>query len=245
MIHLRALPGAPGYRSMIDVIEAARRDAAALQEGGVPAVMIENFGDRPFFKRVGGETIAAMSRVIGEIARELSVPFGVNVLRNDGVAAMAVAAATGASFVRVNVLVGAMLTDQGVIEGEAATVLRERQRLCPEVLLFGDHMVKHATPLAAGDPLQMAKDLRLRGLADVLVVSGRETGSPIDLERVKELRGAIDAPIVAGSGLTRENAAGLAAELDGAIVGTSIKENGAVDAPVDVQRVRELVAAFS
>ncbi|MGK2855747.1 MAG: BtpA/SgcQ family protein, partial [Thermoanaerobaculia bacterium] len=161
MVHLRPLPGAPLFSgSMDEVIEAAVRDATALRDGGAAAFIVENFGDKPFAKTVGAETIAAMTRVIAEITREVRLPFGVNVLRNDGLAAMAIAAATGAAFIRVNVLSGAMVTDQGVIEGGAASLMRFRATLsATSVAVFADHMVKHASPLAPIDPVQSAKDL--------------------------------------------------------------------------------------
>ena len=244
MIHLRALPGAPAFSSIADVLDLARRDAAALQEGGVNAIMMENFGDRPFFKRVPAETIAAMSRVIADLAREISVPFGVNVLRNDGMSGLAIAAATGASFIRINVLTGAMLTDQGVIEGDAATILRERKRIAPNVLIFADHMVKHAVPVAPIDPLQSAKDLRLRAYADAIVVSGKETGAAVDTSALRELRAHLDAPLVIGSGCNDRNASELASLADAAIVGSSIKKGGRVDAPVEVERVKRVVSTF-
>ena len=88
--------------------------------------------------------------------------------------ALAIAAATGAAFIRVNVHTGAMLTDQGIIEGDAYATLRRRAALAPEVLIFADHLVKHAVPLGDVDPVQAAKDLRLRGLADAVIVSGIE-----------------------------------------------------------------------
>src|ERR1700682_1459178 len=173
MVHLGPLPGAPGYAGSLDaVLVRALTDAESLFRGGVDAIAIENFGDRPFRKnRVDPETIAAMTRVVAEIARVVPVPFGVNVLRDDALAALGVAAATGASCIRVNVHGGAMVADQGVIEGEAAETLRRRTVLAPEVMIFADHDVKHATPLGADDPLQSARDLRLRGLADALIVS--------------------------------------------------------------------------
>src|SRR5512147_2418901 len=96
MVHLLPLPGAPLYRGSIgEVIDRAVRDAKALTEGGAAGIVIENFGDKPFGKRVQAETIAAMSRVIAEIARDVTIPFGVNALRNDGLAALAIAVATG------------------------------------------------------------------------------------------------------------------------------------------------------
>jgi membrane complex biogenesis BtpA family protein len=246
MVHLLPLPGAALYGGSLDaVIAHALADAEALTGGGADAIAIENFGDRPFRKnRVDPETIAAMTRVITEIARGVSILFGVNVLRNDALAALAVAAATGAAFIRVNVHVGAMVTDQGVVEGEAAETLRRRAVVAPGVLIFADHEVKHAVPLSPSDPLQSAKDLRLRGLADALIVSGRETGAAADPARLDLLRAALpDAPLLLGSGLTAENAASFFAA-DGAIVGTAVKAGGDVDAPVDRERVARLVAAF-
>ncbi|MEA2489991.1 MAG: uncharacterized protein QOH21_1783 [Acidobacteriota bacterium] len=245
MVHLLALPGAPLFASLGGVIEAAVRDARAIGEGGADGIVFENFGDRPFTKgRVGAETVAAMTRVIAEVVRDVRVPFGVNVLRNDAHSALAVAAATGAAFIRVNVHTGAMLTDQGIIEGDAFGTLRMRTALAPEVLIFADHLVKHAVPLGDVDPVQAGRDLRLRGLADAVIVSGIETGAPVDARRLNALREALpDAPLLLGSGLTEENAAAFGAA-DGAIVGTSIKSGGRVDGPVDATRVAALVRAF-
>lgn len=245
MVHLRPLPGAPLYRSIAEVIDAAMADAAAIEKGGASAIVVENFGDRPFFKReVPRETVASMARVVGELVRTVKLPVGVNVLRNDGESAIAIAAATGAAFIRVNVLTGAMVADQGIIESDAAAILRLRARIAPDVAIFADHMVKHAAPLVRADEEQWAKDLRLRAGADVIVVSGRETGSAADLARIELVRRATDAPIVIGSGLTAENAAGYRDRVDGAIVGTATKRDGNVDAPVDAERVRAIVDAF-
>ncbi|HUP62551.1 MAG TPA: BtpA/SgcQ family protein [Thermoanaerobaculia bacterium] len=244
MVHLRALPGAPQFTSMDAVIDAALRDARAIAAGGCDGLIIENFGDRPFTRgRVEAETIASMARAVAEIAREVHAPFGVNVLRNDALSALGLAAATGASFIRVNVYTGAMLTDQGIIEGDAYATLRRRASLAPHVLIFADHMVKHAVPVAESDPLQMAKDLRVRGLADALIVTGVETGAAVDPGRLRILRDAVDAPLLVGSGLTAENAAAFA-DADGAIVGTAIKREGRVDEAVDPARVEAIVRAF-
>jgi membrane complex biogenesis BtpA family protein len=246
MVHVDALPGAPRYGgSMQPVIDAAMRDARALRGGRCDAIAFENFGDRPFFKdAVPAETVAALTRVIVEVVAEVKLRFGVNVLRNDAASAISIAAATGASFIRVNVHTGAMLTDQGIIEGCAAETLRKRAALARELLIFADHMVKHATPIVAMDETQSAKDLRHRGLADAVIISGAETGAEPDRGSFGTLRDALpDVPILIGSGLTETNASTFAAA-DGAIVGTWIKIGGRVDAPVDPDRVARLVAAF-
>src|SRR5437867_8835224 len=140
MVHLAPLPGAPLFGGSIDaVVEAAVNDARALAAGGCDGVVFENFGDRPFRKHVDPETIAAMTRVILEASRDLHLPFGVNALRNDARAALGIGAATGAAFIRVNIHIGAMVTDQGIIEGEAADTLRHRAAFASDVLLFADH----------------------------------------------------------------------------------------------------------
>lgn len=241
MVHLRPLPGAPGFTSMDAVLESAVTDARAIAEAGCDGFVIENFGDKPFTKgRVEAETVAAMTRVIGELQRAAAVPFGVNVLRNDALSALAIAAVTGAAFIRVNVHTGAAVTDQGIIEGDAYTTLRKRAALAPEVLIFADYLVKHATAMGESSP----KDLRLRGLADALIVTGAATGAAADPARLEELRALLpDAPLIAGSGVTAENANRFA-EADAAIVGTASKRDGNVDAPIDAARLEAIVKAF-
>jgi len=241
MVHLRALPGAAGFVSMDDVLGAALTDVRAIGQSGCDGFVIENFGDRPFTKgRVEAETVSAMTRVIAELARETGLPFGVNVLRNDALSALGIAAATGAAFIRVNVHTGAAVTDQGIIEGDAYATLRKRAAIGPEIALFADYLVKHATPMGEVSP----KDLRLRGLADALIVTGAATGSAADPARLASLREALeDTPLIAGSGVDADNAARFA-EADAAIVGTASKRNGDVDAPVDAERLGAIVRAF-
>lgn len=247
MVHLRPLPGSPRYAGDIAAVEgAALRDAEALAEAGFDALMVENFFDSPFFPdRVDVETVAAMSRVCAALRRASSLPLGINVLRNDGLSALAVAAAVDAAMVRVNVLTGARLGDQGILHGMAHRLLRRRRELGAEhVRILADVDVKHSAPLAPLDPEQEVEDLVQRGGADALIVSGTGTGKSIDagaLERVR--RAAADVPLLAGSGVSVATLPQLAARVDGFIVGTSLKRDGRVEAPVDVDRARELVAA--
>ena len=146
MVHVAALPGAPMYGgSMPAIVDGALRDARALRDGGCDAIAFENFGDRPFFKdHVPAETVAALTTVIIQVVAEVRMAFGVNVLRNDAASAIAIAAAIGAAFIRVNVHTGAMLTDQGIIEGRASETLRRRAALAPNVLIFADHKIGRA-----------------------------------------------------------------------------------------------------
>jgi membrane complex biogenesis BtpA family protein len=247
MVHLPPLPGSPRWDgAMARVVALALADAHALVDGGVDAVLVENFGDAPFTPgRVEPATVAAMSVVAAEVRRALPrTLLGVNVLKNDARAALAVAAAVGAEFIRVNVHAGAVLADQGIVRSDAYGTLRGRRLLGADVAIFADVGGKHAVPLGPVDIDQTARDLVHRGLADALVVSGPATGQATPLGDVKRVRDAVaDVPILVGSGVTAETVAELLSVADGVIVGTSVKRNGDVRLPVERARVETLVAA--
>jgi membrane complex biogenesis BtpA family protein len=247
MVHLRPLPGSPRWDgSMGGAVAAALADARALVDGGVDALLVENFGDAPFTAgRVEPATVAAMAVVAAEIRRAFPrTPLGVNVLKNDARAALAVAAAVGGEFIRVNVHAGAVLADQGVVHSDAYGTLRDRRLLGADVAIFADVGGKHAVPLAPLEVEQTARDLVDRGLADALVVSGPATGQATPLPEVKRVRGAVpDVPLLIGSGVTADTAAELLSLAAGLIVGTSVKRGGDVRQPVDRGRVEQLVAA--
>jgi membrane complex biogenesis BtpA family protein len=245
VIHLGPLPGSPRWRGNLEVlIELALRDARAYEKGGAHAVFVENFGDVPFAKSgVGPETVAAMAAAGRAVRAAVKLPLGFNVLRNDARAALALCAACGGSFIRVNVLTGAMLTDQGLIEGNAFDTLRFRRQICPEALIFADVHVKHAVPVAGWPIEAAARDTLERGLADALIVSGTGTGLAADLTDVERARSACPrAKILLGSGVTLDNARDYLRLADGFIVGTSLKAGGRVNRPVDPKRVAALAA---
>jgi membrane complex biogenesis BtpA family protein len=247
MVHLPPLPGSPRWDgSMARVVASALADARALVEGGADALLVENFGDAPFTPgRVEPATVAAMSVVAAEVRKAFPrAPLGVNVLKNDARAALAVAAAVGAEFIRVNVHAGAVLADQGIVQSDAYGTLRDRRLLGIEVAILADVGGKHAVPLAPVEVEQTARDLVHRGLADALVVSGPATGQATPLAEVKRVRSAVpEVPLLVGSGVTAETAADLLSVADGLIVGTSVKRGGDVRQPVDRARVETLVAA--
>jgi membrane complex biogenesis BtpA family protein len=231
---------------MSAVREAAVSDAAILVESGFPALMVENFGDAPFFaSTVPPETVAAMTAVIAEVGGAAGVPIGVNVLRNDALSALAVAAATDADLIRVNVLTGTMYTDQGPIVGMAADVLRKRAGLCPTVEIWADVMVKHAVPPPGTDAGQSALDTVERGGADALIFSGTGTGATPDLDQAAAIRAVVPkgTRMVVGSGATSENFSSLVETADSVIVGSSLKFDGHASARVDPDRARTLVSA--
>jgi membrane complex biogenesis BtpA family protein len=246
MVHLAPLPGSPRWAgSMARVTDSALADAAALVEGGLDALLVENFNDVPFGAGpVEPAAVAALAVAAAEIRRAFpAVPLGVNVLRNDARAALAVACAAGAAFIRVNVHAGAVVADQGLLQTDAYHTLRDRRRLDADVRIFADVQAKHAAPLAPVDLDQEARDAVHRGLADAVIVTGRATGEPTALPDVKRVRGALPGvPVLVGSGVTPDTVSAVLAVADGAIVGTSLKRGGDVRQPVDRDRVRALVA---
>ncbi len=248
VIHLSPLPGSPRWGGSMDAVVAdAIRDAQAYVEGGADALVIENFGDVPFTSgTVPAETVAAMSHVGTLVRREgVRLPIGYNVLRNDPASALGLAAATGGAFIRVNVHSGAMVTDQGIIEGKAFYSVRLRQQLCPDVKIFADVHVKHAEPLAGGRITDAAQDVLHRGLADGLIVSGSATGDAVDIEDLRMARAACpEAPIYVGSGSNAHNAGRFLQFANGLIVGSSVKRDGLLANPVDPKRVDALRRAM-
>lgn len=246
MIHLDPLPGAPGFRgSMGAVLKRAHTDAQVLVEAGYDGIMVENFGDAPFFADdVPKVSIAAMALAVAEVA-SVGLPTGVNVLRNDALGALAVAAATDAAFIRVNVLSGTMYTDQGPIVGRAAEVARTRHRLCPGTAVIADVFVKHATPPAGLSLADATNDLIERAGADAVVVSGAGTGSPANLDDLRSVADRSHLPVYVGSGATEETIAEILSIGDGVIVGSATKIGGVATNPVDPERAAAIVRAAS
>lgn len=245
MVHLGPLPGSPGFQGDFDeLLAVAESDAAVLAEAGFQAIMVENFGDAPFYADDAPKvTIATLTAAVNAVYRASRLPVGVNVLRNDALGALAVAAATPASFIRVNVLSGSMFTDQGPIVGQAAQVSRLRSQICPDVAIMADVFVKHATPPAGLTLVNATKDLVERSGADAVVVSGSGTGSPTDLEDLRIVKQASHLPVFVGSGTTVSTVAALLEIADGVIVGTDAKRDGVSPNEVDPVRAAAIVSA--
>lgn len=246
VVHLEPLPGSPRFAGSIEaVVSAARRDARALEAAGFEGIMIENFGDAPFVpSRVAPVTIAAMTACA--IAAREAAPkamLGVNVLRNDAGAALAIAAATGASMIRVNVHAGARVTDQGVIDGEAHRTLRKRRELGADVAILADVDVKHSAPLAARPIGEEAEEVVERGLADAVLVTGSGTGRAADASDLSRVLAAVRAPVLVASGATIATLEHLK-RAHGVVVGTALRASGRAGDPVDAELAKRFSDAF-
>lgn len=248
MVHLLPLPGSPGARPLAEVRVAALADAEALLDAGFGGLVVENYGDVPFYgDRVPPITVAAMTLVATELRALCGQrPLAVNVLRNDARAALAVAAAAGCAAIRVNVHAGARLTDQGLLQGRAERTLRLRREWGADgVAIWADAAVKHSSPVGPERPIEQdALDLVHRACADAVIVSGAATGAPVDPERLDAVRAVLGGvPVIVGSGVDAGSVAGLLGRACGVIVGTATKAGGRTSNPVDPARARAIVEA--
>jgi len=248
VIHLPPLPGSPRWGSDLGkVLDRARQEAEVLVQGGANGIVVENYGDAPFrIGRVESETVSAMTLAVRAVQEVSSLPVGVNMLRNDAGSALAVAAVTGAAFIRVNVHYGVMAAHEGLVQGEAFETIRRRESLGADVKILADVLVKHAAPLVQTDLGLMARETATRGMADGLIISGPATGLPTDAVDLAAARREVpDGFILVGSGVTESNARDLLAIADGAIIGTSLKRDGLITNPLDPQRVKAMAEIFA
>jgi uncharacterized protein len=246
-IHLMPLPGSPRYAgAMKPVIDAAMKEATIFTKHGVDGIIIENFRDNPFYPdKIPPETIASMTVVTTEIKRIFPGPVGINALRNDASAAISIAAATEVQFIRVNVHVGAAVTDQGIIQGRAFETLRLRKALDPRILIFADAGVKHASPLGTRTLSEEVQDLAMRGMADAIILTGTNTGSVANPNEINNAKQITHLPVLVGSGITKENLELFYPIADGMIIGSYFKSEGQAENEVNEERVRTLMALYT
>ncbi len=240
MCHLIALPGDPDYDShsgMQTVIEKARNDLLALQNGGVDAVMFSNEGSLPYLTRVEPITLSAMARVIGELISEIRIPFGVNVLW-DPKASIDLAVSTGARFVR-EIFTGVYASDFGLWNTNPGEVLRHQKHVDGgDIRLLFNIVPESAVYLGERKVEEIARSTVFNARPDGLCVSGitagQETSAAL-LERVK--KAVPDTPVFANTGVRLENLVEQLSIADGAVVGTALKRDGYIWNEVDEQRV--------
>jgi hypothetical protein len=246
VVHLLPLPTSPRWGgSLKAVIDRAEQEVTALASGGVDGVIVENFFDAPFTKnQVDPAVVSAMTLIIQRLMNLVTLPVGINVLRNDAQSAIAIATCVSAQFIRVNVLTGIMATDQGLIEGQAHQLLRYRRELGSDVKILADVLVKHARPLGSPNLTTAVQETIERGLADGVILSGWATGSPPTLEDLELASAAANGtPVFIGSGASWENISTLMQAADGVIVSSSLKRRGKIEQPIDPIRVSQFVEA--
>ncbi len=244
MVHLGALPGTPLYDpegGVEALIDGACADLKALQDAGFDAVMFGNENDRPYEFNVDTASTATMAYVIGRLRDEISVPFGVNVLW-DPMSTVALAAATGARFVR-EIFTGTFASDMGHWAPDAGQAMRYRARLgADDVAMLFNVAAEFAHSLDDRSLADRARSAVFSSIPDAVLVSGQITGEAAemaDLEAVKRV--LPDTPVLANTGVKHETVADVLGVADGLIVGSALKVDGDTWNPVDPERAQDFM----
>jgi membrane complex biogenesis BtpA family protein len=242
MCHLGGLPGRPRHDAqagMAGVYAALRHDVLALQDAGVDGLLFCNEHDLPYSVGVGVEVAAAEAAVIGRLTDELTVPFGVDLLW-DPKSALAVARATGATFVR-EVFTGVFESDMGLLAPDFGKLAGYRHAIGgDDIAIFTNITPEFSRSVSGRSVTERARGAAFVG-ADALLISGPQAGAPVDLSELQAAKEAAgETPVLANTGVTHENAQQILAIADGLIVGTSLKVDGSTWNPVDPDRARQL-----
>jgi len=244
MVHLGALPGSPLHDPAVGVeslVEAARRDLLALQSAGFDAVMFGNENDRPYEFHVDSASTATMAYVIGRVRPDIAVPFGVNVLW-DAMSTVAVAAATGAGFVR-EIMTGTYASDMGPWTPNAGAAMRYRDRLGRrDLAMLFNISAEFAWSLDQRSLPDRARSAVFSSIPDAVLVSGAITGEAAALSELEAVKRALpETPVLANTGVKHHTVADVLAVADGCIVGSSLKVDGNTWNPVDPDRASEFM----
>lgn len=245
MVHLLPLPETPQFGGSVDAVyDCASADAASLLQAGIDGLIVENFGDEPYW--IGEPTpsqLALMAAITRDVGRMSSVPVGVNVQFNAWQAEMALAYACRAQFVRVEVFVDRVISAQGLVEPCSAQITRYKRALgAHDVQLWADVQTKYTTSLVP-QPITVSAQAAQNAGADAIIVTGAATGSATPLEDVAAVKEVARLPVLVGSGTTVNNVADVLRLADGAIVGSALKTGGSAANPVSAERAAAFMAA--
>jgi len=250
MCHLDALPGDPYYDSkggMQKVIEHAKADLLALQEGGVDGIMFSNEFSLPYLTDVKTETVAAMAFIIGQIMPLIKIPYGVNVLW-DPKKSLDLAIAVDASFIR-EIFTGVYASDFGLWNTNVGETIRHQYRIgAQHVKLLFNIVPEAAAYLGERTIESIAKSTVFNNRPDALCVSGLTAGVETDAAILKRVKDAVpNTIIVANTGVNPKNVIDQLSIADVAVVGTTFKFDGKFENHVDESRVKsfmEIVKRF-
>lgn len=248
MVHLPPLPGSPAYadKSLKEIVQFALQEARSLEDGGVDALLVENFHDYPYLtEKVPTPTVIAMAAVAYEIKAASKLPIGVNILFNDTEDELYLAQILELDFIRVEGFVDLLLSDLGILMPSAPKMMRLKKTLGAEgVAVLADVQGKYTHALPSRDVFDSARDALERGNADAIILTGTRTGEVAPVELIRHLKEKIpQARVLLGSGITPDTIKEVLDVVDGAIVGSFFKEDGNVNNPVDQERVQALMQA--
>lgn len=247
MVHLLPLPGSPGFKNNMDEIyEQAIFDAKALEKGGASALMVENFGDMPYPKKLSLEQATALAAVASVVKQNTKLPIGIDAAFCDYESALACAKASKADFIRLAVFVDTVESFAGILEPCASQALKYRKQLeAEDILIFADIQVKHSHMLMKDIDITESAKVAVSCGADAVIVTGAATGMEAPIDVAKKVKDSVECPVIIGSGIKKENVKEQMAIVDGAIVGSSLKMDNIVTNKVDENKVREIITTLN
>lgn len=249
MVHIPPLPGSPLYDPAMtwnEIIDFALNDAQSLIEGGVDGIQIENQFDNPYHlpEKIGPETVAFVTAVACKVRNKYpDFPLGIHILLNGCIQALSVAKAANANWIRAYNLANAYISNSGYIGAAAPDLMRFRNTIhANKIMILGDFQVKHGSHAITADRSieEKAHDVE-NSLGDAAIITGNATGSPPDIPTLIKVKNKISIPVLIGSGLSHKNIKEMWPHADGAIIGTSFKQDNILSNPVDIHAVRKLV----
>lgn len=245
MCHMQPMPGDPGYDAdggMEKVLECARRDLLALQEGGVDGVMFSNEFSLPYLTKVETVTVASMAGVIGELKSEIKIPFGVNCLW-DPVASIDLAVAVGGKFIR-EIITGVYASDFGLWNTNVGATVRHKMAVSgKEIKMLYNIVPEAASYLGSREIEDIAKTTEFNNHPDAICVSGLTAGSETDTQILRRVKDAVKrTPVFCNTGCNKDNIKRQLTYADGAVCATTFKYDGIFENAVDVNRVKEFMA---
>ena len=244
MVHCLPLLGAPGFTNMEEVVSRAVQDAKHLEEAGFDAIMIENMLDSPLGVKLDFQARIALSIVASRVKQEVSIPIGIDAAFNDYEASLTIAKAVGASFVRLPIFVDTVIAHTGIISPCAREAVYYRYRIGAEdVKIYADIQVKH-TMMLKDTPLINSAKLAVASGADVIIVTGVSTGQETPIDTIVELKKSINIPIFAGSGVDEHNIQKQMQVIDGAIIGSSLKNDKNIANPISLSKATTLINIY-
>lgn len=243
MVHCLPLPGTAFFKDDVNKItQQALQDADTLVKAGVDAIIVENMGDGPFGIKMDIAQVAALAAISARIAERVSIPIGIDAAMNDYEAALSIAKAVGADFVRIPVFVDTVEFYGGIITPCARNAMQFRKNIgAQNVKILADIHVKHThmmlTHVSIEDSAKAAQECG----ADGIIVTGTHIGTETPLEIIERVKKVTSVPVIAGSGVKTGNINEQFKVADGAIIGSSLKEGGIISNPISYELTRELI----
>ena len=191
-------------------------------ECGITSMMIQDQtpGERAGLKHVA--ILSALGRTVKRMFPDLSL--GIILEANNPSAAMYIANACGADFIRQKVFIGAMVKAGGVMTGRAGEVWEARKDMDRPVRVLTDIYDRTGVPLGPL-PIETAAGQALKYGSDGLILTGKNFEESLDLaDRVRKQYP--QAPVYLGGGITEKNVGEAVKHCDGMIVSSCLMEDG-------------------